>query len=45
MLVFVEGGPRPEYVPWTDVEQLHFDRPPATYPAIGGSRITGSRKG
>jgi len=25
MLIFVEGRPRPEYVPWTDVEQVDFD--------------------
>ena len=36
MLIFVDGGPRPEYVPWTDLEQVHFDRPPATYPPAGG---------
>jgi hypothetical protein len=32
MLVFVGGDPRPEYVPWTDVEQIDFDRPPKMYP-------------
>lgn len=36
VLVFEEGRPRPEYVPWPDVDQLRFDRPPATYPALGG---------
>ena len=35
MLIFVEGGQRPEYVPWTDVERVDFDRPPETYPASG----------
>ncbi|MBK8594751.1 MAG: hypothetical protein IPN83_04035 [Holophagales bacterium] len=35
MLVFEEGRPRPGYVPWSDVDQVEFDRPPATYPAIG----------
>jgi hypothetical protein len=29
MLIFVDGRQRPEYVPWTDVEQVDFDRPPA----------------
>ena len=29
MLIFVDGSPRPEYVAWTDVEQVDFDRPPA----------------
>ena len=29
MLIFVDGRERPEYVPWTDVEQVDFDRPPA----------------
>ncbi len=27
MLIFFDGRPRPEYVPWTDVEQVDFDRP------------------
>jgi hypothetical protein len=29
MLVFLDGRQRPEYVPWTDVERVDFDRPPA----------------
>jgi hypothetical protein len=29
MLVFVDGRRRPEYVPWSDVAQIDFDRPPA----------------
>ena len=29
MLVFFVGGDRAEYVPWTDVEQVDFDRLPA----------------
>ncbi len=29
MLIFVDGRQRPEYVPWTDVEQVDFNRPPA----------------
>ncbi len=29
MLIFVDGRQRPEYVPWTDVEQVDLDRPPA----------------
>jgi hypothetical protein len=36
MLIFVAGRPRPEYVPWTDVKQVDFDRPPAMYPPLGG---------
>jgi hypothetical protein len=35
MLIFVDGQ-RPEYVPWTDVEQVDFARPPAMYPPLGG---------
>jgi len=31
MLIFVDGSERPEYVPWTDVQQVDFDRPPETY--------------
>lgn len=38
ILVFVEGRPRPEYVPWADVARVDLDRPPATYPPLGGSR-------
>jgi hypothetical protein len=26
MLIFVDGAPRPEYVPWTEVRQIAFDR-------------------
>jgi hypothetical protein len=36
LLVFVAGRERPEYVPWTDVEQVDLDRPPAMYPPLGG---------
>jgi hypothetical protein len=36
MLIFAEGRQRPEYVPWTDVEQVDFDRPPAMDPPLGG---------
>ena len=32
MLIFSAGLERPEYVPWTDVERVHFDRPPLMYP-------------
>src|SRR6185295_9171580 len=28
MLIFVGGRQRPEYMPWTDVEQVDLDRPP-----------------
>jgi hypothetical protein len=35
MLIFVDDRQRPEYVPWTDVEQVAFDRPPAMYPPLG----------
>jgi hypothetical protein len=38
MLIFVDGRQRPEYVPWTDVEQVDFDRPPAMYPPLAGAR-------
>jgi hypothetical protein len=36
MLIFVDGRQRPEYVPWTDVEQVDLNRPPAMYPPLGG---------
>jgi hypothetical protein len=35
MLILVDGQ-RPEYVPWTDVGQVDFERPPAMYPPLGG---------
>ena len=36
MLVFMQGNPHPEYVPWTDVARVDFDRPPAMYPPLAG---------
>jgi hypothetical protein len=36
LLVFVDGGQRPEYVPWGDVGRVDLDRPPAMYPPVGG---------
>ncbi len=35
MLIFFDGRQRPEYVPWPDVEQVDFDRPPAMYQPSG----------
>jgi hypothetical protein len=29
ILIFVDGREHPEYVPWTDVEQVDLDRPPS----------------
>ena len=34
ILIFVDGGNRPEYVQWTDVERVEFDRPPLMYPPL-----------
>jgi hypothetical protein len=34
LLIFVEGHERPDYVPWTDVERIDFDRPPTIFPPI-----------
>ncbi len=34
VLVFAGGRERPEYVPWADVEQVEFDRPPARVPPL-----------
>jgi hypothetical protein len=36
MLIFGADRERPEYVPWTDVERIEFDRPPVMYPPPGG---------
>jgi hypothetical protein len=30
MLIFVDGRQRPEYLPWTEVERIDLDRPPAS---------------
>ena len=35
LLIFVAGRERPVYVQWTDVAQIEFDRPAATYPPRG----------
>lgn len=32
LLIFIDGGQRPEYVPWTDVERIDFGRPPSGLP-------------
>jgi hypothetical protein len=44
MLIFVDGRDRPEYVPWTDIEQVDLDRPAAMYPPLSGRRTTGARR-
>jgi hypothetical protein len=36
MLIFIDGRERPEYVQWTDVEQVDFDRPRVMYPPLAG---------
>jgi hypothetical protein len=36
ILIFVDGREHPDYVPWTDVERVDLDRPPAMYPPLGG---------
>ena len=38
LLIFVDGRQRAEYVPWTDVEQVDLDRPPAMYPPANGAK-------
>jgi hypothetical protein len=37
ILVFVSGGPKPEYVPWTDAAQIDLTRPAAMYPPVSPS--------
>jgi|CXWL01.1.fsa_nt_gi hypothetical protein len=32
LLIFVDGGERPDYVPWAEVERIDFDRPPTLIP-------------
>ena len=36
LLIFVDGRELPDYVPWTDVEQVDLDLPPTIYPPLGG---------
>ena len=36
ILIFVNGGEHAEYVQWTDVEQVDFDRPAAIAPPHAG---------
>jgi hypothetical protein len=35
LLIFMDGHPRPEYVPWAGVQRIAFDRPAAMYPPLG----------
>ncbi|HYG61905.1 MAG TPA: hypothetical protein VEL74_04950, partial [Thermoanaerobaculia bacterium] len=37
LLIFVDGRERPEYVPWTEVGQVDFARPPVMYPPLSRS--------
>ncbi|MCL4793368.1 MAG: hypothetical protein KJZ84_02335 [Bryobacteraceae bacterium] len=39
MLIFIEGRPSPEYVPWNEVGQIDLDRPPAMYQAFRNANI------
>jgi hypothetical protein len=39
MLIFIEGRPRLEFVPWNEVAQIDLDRPPAMYPPPGDAGI------
>jgi hypothetical protein len=34
MLIFVDGRKQPEYVRWSEIKQIHFDRPWAMYPPL-----------
>lgn len=35
LLIFSDGRPNPEYVPWSDVEQVDLDHPPELDPPTG----------
>lgn len=35
MLIFADAHEGAEYVPWSDVELVELERPPATYPPLG----------
>jgi hypothetical protein len=45
MLIFVDGRDRPEYVRWTDVEHVDFDRPPAMFPSFGSRQVLAGPSG
>jgi hypothetical protein len=34
MLIFIGDSKQPEYVRWTEIKQIHFDRPSAMYPPL-----------
>lgn len=36
ILVFAEGRPKPEYLPWAEVARVDLDRPTAFYPPLAG---------
>ena len=36
MLVFVDGRKQPEFAHWTEIKEIHFDRPSAMYPPLEG---------
>ena len=42
MLVFVDGRPRPEYVPWSEVSRIDLDRPPAEGLPLDGRAVPGA---
>lgn len=44
LLVFVDGGPRAEHVPWSDVERIDLERPATTYPPILGRADAGGKR-
>jgi hypothetical protein len=35
VLIFIDGRERPEYVQWSDIQQVDLHRPPAIYPPPG----------
>jgi hypothetical protein len=43
MLVFMDGRQRPEYLAWTDVEQIEFERPAKMYPPHGERGMKSAR--
>jgi hypothetical protein len=44
LLIFVDGLRSPEYVPWSELERVDFEAPPAMVPPLGESPSPGAER-